>query len=197
VITLREVAAGMVGAYRLARFDANGAYFFDGSKRSFWNSFWVALIVAPFFTLMIAIDFVEETESIDLLRFTLVQAIGYVIGWVLFPLVMVPLSRFIGKDSRYTRFITAYNWCAVLQSGIYMPLAVLAAGTAGASTEAVSPGTFLSFVAMGYVLVYSWFVARAALEATAVEAVFIVMVDFTLGIFINAVVTSLTGHPLL
>jgi uncharacterized membrane protein len=191
MIGWRDVAAGLFGAYRLARFDRSGIAYFDDSAGGFWKSFFAAVIVAPFFTLLLAYNFVSEDSRIDIDRYILIQAIGYVIGWVLFPLVMSRITEIIGRRRRYIRYIVAYNWCSVIQHAVYTPLAVLAADGSGAPTSA----NFLAFAALGYIIVYSWFVAQTALDVPKGVASMIVLLDVAIGIAINGVVYILSSVP--
>jgi hypothetical protein len=191
MIGWRDVAAGLFGAYRLARFDRNGVSYFDDSLGGFWKSFFAAVIVAPFFTLLLAYNFVSDDSQIDIDRYMIVQGIGYVIGWVVFPLIMTRIVQLIGRERRYIRYIVAYNWCSVIQHAVYTPLAVLAADGSGAPTSA----NFLAFAALGYIIVYSWFVAQTALDVPKGLASMIVLLDVLIGIVINGVVYTLSSVP--
>ena len=47
MIGVSDLAAGLRGALRLARFDARGLEQFDNTPRGFWRSFVVALLILP------------------------------------------------------------------------------------------------------------------------------------------------------
>ncbi|MCZ6467897.1 MAG: hypothetical protein O6829_11555, partial [Alphaproteobacteria bacterium] len=125
MLSAREAATSLYGAYRLARFDARGMTYFETSLAGFWRSFYAAVIVAPVFAVLLAMRYAAGGEATDEVRFASVEAIAYVIAWVAFPLVMVSLARLLDREERYLGYIVAYNWASVLQNGLYLPLVML------------------------------------------------------------------------
>ena len=98
-----------------------------------------------------------------LFRFITLEAIAYVIAWVAFPLLMASLARLLDRDDYYIRYIVAYNWAAVLQNLLYIPIAILAA--AGVLSIALS--NTLGLMALALIVAYTWFITRTALEVAA------------------------------
>jgi len=185
--TTGETLKALYGAYRLARLDAGGVAYFDNSIGGFWRSFFAAVIVAPFYALLLQMRY--ETGAVDVAveRFAVVEIIAYTIAWLTFPLAMVSVARGLEKEERYLGYIVAYNWAAVLQNAIYLPIAMLgvAGGVgAGSANAAGLIGLFL-------ILVYSWFVARTALAVGAGTAAAVVFLDLVLGVVINSVAESM------
>jgi hypothetical protein len=184
MIVLREAAYGLFGAWRLARFDASGLNFFDTSTDGFWKSFHAALIVAPLYGILIYADLVfGHIGDVDGLHFVLIRIITYVIGWVIFPLVMVEITRTMKREKHYLGFIIAYNWSAVIQYAVFTPIALFMAGDG----QLASPIGFLGLGIMGYMLVYTWFVARSALAITGGTAAMVVVTDVVLTMLVNIV----------
>jgi len=187
MLSVRETVNSLYGAYRLARFDAGGLAFFDASIGGFWRSFSAALIVAPPYALLLTMRFHEGLGEVGALRFACVEAIAYVIAWVAFPLLMVWLTRLFGRQGHYLRYIVAYNWAGVLQYGLYLPLDMLAVG----GVIARGPSDALAVIVFGLILVYTWFIARAALDLNAAAAAGIVTLDLVLSLFISAVTKNM------
>ncbi len=183
MLTAREAVNSLYGAYRLARFDAGGMAFFETSVGGFWRSFSAALIIAPPYALLLIMRFQGGTEEAGGFRFAFVEAIAYVIAWVAFPLVMVSLARLFERQGNYLRYIVAYNWAAVLQNGLYLPLALLAV----AGAIAPGPSAALAVIVLSLILVYTWFITRTALDLSAAAAAGIVALDLVLSLFIDAV----------
>ena len=186
--TSKEVIYALYGTYRLARFDAGGMRYFDTSIEGFWRSFFAAAIIAPFYAVLLWLRFgVEFPPEADGFRYLCIEIIAYVIAWVLFPLVMISVVRFLELDKNYLRFIVAYNWASVLQNALYMPIAmaVLAGG------QEVGPAAFLLLIALVAILVYTWFIAKTALDVPGGTAAAIVALDFVLGLMINGVSDSM------
>jgi len=183
MISTREIVAALYGAYRLARADAAGLSFFDVTVAGFWRSFFAAALVAPFYLILLMIRYGEMSETVPLVRFLAIETIAYVIAWLAFPVVMATVVKAMDRDAYFIRYIVAYNWAAVLQNGLYLPIAIGA--TAGLLGQA--PATALGLAALGLILVYTWFITKAALDVPSGTAAGIVGLDFLLSVFINAV----------
>jgi len=183
----RDILTALYGASRLASFDVSGHDYFEDSADAFWQSFFAAVLIAPFYLLLLTIRFSGLPETAPFFSFIAIESIAYVIVWVAFPLLMASLAKILDRDSHYIRFIVAYNWAAVLQNGLYLPIAImatsglLAAGTANA----------LGLMALSLIVFYTWFITRTALEIPAGIAAGIVGLDFLLSILINTVATGL------
>src|SRR5438105_15869578 len=97
-----EVQLAVGGALRLARGDPRGLGFFDTSIEGFWRSFRAGLICYPFFLLLLAFRVsAAHRDTSGVPRIVIVETIGYVISWVAFPLFMLPLSRWLGREARF------------------------------------------------------------------------------------------------
>ena len=182
MLTAREALSSLYGAYRLARFDAGGMAFFDTSIDGFWRSFFAAAIVAPFYAVLLTLRFAEGLVSTQPLRFAAIEAIAYVIAWVAFPLVMVSIARLLDREDRYLGYIVAYNWAAVLQNALYLPLAILAV-TGGLTADLANT---LAMIALLAILIYTWFITKTAMALGALAAAALVALDLILSIFINS-----------
>ena len=186
VPSLREIVSSLYGAWRLARFDPQGMAFFDTTLGGFWRSFFAAVIVAPAYVVVV-LSMSDGGRHADPLRFGLAESIGYVLSWVVFPLVMEWLSRRLGCRARYLSYITAYNWAAVIEHLLLLPVLMI-------TSHSVLPdaaGHILWLVTLGFVLAYAWFVTRTALAVTAAAAAAIVGLDIALSYAISSVTVSL------
>ncbi|MCP5373134.1 MAG: hypothetical protein H6907_15515 [Hyphomicrobiales bacterium] len=182
--TRAEVIAGIYGAYRLARADAGAMSYFDTTLDGFWKSFFAAAVVAPFYLLLLVLRLATaQTGVLDPLRFFTAEAIGYVIAWVAFPLIMIPLSEALDRRDHYFRYLVAYNWAAVIQNAIYLPLGFLILSGLVPFGLAV----LLELAAIGAILAYAWFIARTALDIPGLTAAGLVFIDFVVGFAINKV----------
>ena len=91
----------------------------------------------------------------------------------------------MGCDDRVLRYIPALNWARVLELVVLLPAAVV--GTA----EAGGAGAMFRLILMVVVLVYHWFVAKAALEITGPQAAFLVGLNLVMGFIISLWALSL------
>jgi hypothetical protein len=182
-----EIATSLYGAWRLAHLDAGGMRYFGTSVEAFWGSFFAAIIVGPFFSILMVMRFelglVETTAE----RFVAVEAIAYVIAWVVFPYIMLGIARLLERDEHYVRFIVAYNWAAVLQNALYMPIVALT--ITGAMPPALASA--LGLITLAVILFYTWFITRTALDIAGPAAVAIVLLDLILSIFVDAYADSI------
>ena len=181
MITAREIVCGLYGAFRLACLDRGGSNYFDQSPEGFWRSFFAAVLVLPFFVILIALRFGEPGLTQNSVRYFSIEMTSYVISWVAFPLAILPVTRLLDREQNFLGFIVAYNWTSVLQSALYLPIAML-------TITQVIPAPYasvISTVAIGFVVVYSWFVARVVLDVTVGAAIAIVGMDLILSLMIR------------
>ena len=59
------------------------------------------------------------------------------IAWVAFPLVMLSVLRWIGREHRFFDFMVPYNWCQLPQSVLFVLVGlILESGILGRSDRA-------------------------------------------------------------
>ena len=186
-----EVRLALAGTWRLARGDRGGLSYFDRSFDGFWRSFRAAIISYPLYLVLLAMRVsVGDWQRSGGLRIVTVETIGYVIGWVAFPLLMMTVTQRLGRAHRFFDFMVPYNWCQLPQSALF----VLAGLAVEGGMLGPQPGESIGIVAVFATLVYEWYVwyiARVALDTTAAAAVFIALLDFVLGVVISQVAVGL------
>jgi hypothetical protein len=183
-----EIASALHGALLLTRLDRGAMAFFDRSQRGFWNSFVAALLILPAFLILLSLR-VEDAqwEAAGWARILLIEMIGYVVAWVAFPLLMVPVARLLGRETLWLDFIVAYNWSQVLQYAFYFAIVLLIGGRA-------LPNAILQLVAaaaIGVPMLYEGAVARIALDIPWTAAAMVVLIDFALGYALDKAIPAL------
>ncbi len=176
MIAAGEIIAGVYGAWRLARRDPAGMVWLDDSVRGFWHSFWGPALVLPGFLAMQALDGAFDG---DIFRPLLVQLIAYLIGCVAFPLAVASIADGLDRSHRYIRFIVAYNWSAMIQMALLLPVAVLAHLLPGDAFA------MLNLAATIVLLVYQAYIAHVTLEITPASAGLLVVLDLMIGALIQ------------
>jgi len=178
----------MLGALRLARGDRGGLSCFDRSVEGFWRSFRAAVISYPLYLVLLSMRVtVAEWERSGALLIVTVETIAYVIAWAAFPLLILGVAQRIGRAHRFFDFMVPYNWSQLPQSVLFVLVGLeTESGVLGAE-----PAQTIEVAAAVAVLVYEWFIARVALDTTALAAVFVVFVDLLLGVVISHVAGSL------
>ncbi|NQV84331.1 MAG: hypothetical protein HQ494_10980 [Rhodospirillales bacterium] len=178
----RDILAALYGAYRLARFDVSGHNYFDTSTTGFWRSFFAAVLIAPFYFLILHFRYAEFADT-SFFRFVALETIAYIIAWVAFPLFMSSLVREIDRTENYVPFIVAYNWSSVWQNALFLPIELFAITGVLPSAAASLLGLF----ALAAIIAYVWFVTRTALGVSGPMAAAIVGIDFLISILIHTV----------
>lgn len=187
MIDVGAAATGLAGAWRLARLDRAGMRYFEATPEAFWRSFQAAIVAAPIYALLVLLRADDHPLSPDPLRAALIEVIGYVIQWTAFPLAAWYLTRAFNCSGRYFGFMVAYNWANVLQFIAFVPVALL-------SASGWVPGSLVNILALlftGAVVYYQYFIARTALAVDALPALAFVGTDFIIGLFLDAVETSM------
>lgn len=187
MITAREASYSLFGAWRLAHLDPRGMEYFDVSVEGFWRSFWAAAIAGPIYAVVIALKLARQEIELDVLRFLLIEAIGYVILWTAYPLAAWYLIAALGRSNRYTGYIVALNWANVVQFALTLPVVTLIAAD---GLPAPLAG-ILRLAVLAAVLYYHYFIARTALEVDAPVAVGLVFTDFAVSFLREIVVLTL------
>ena len=188
MITTREATLALYGAYRLARVDPKGLFYFDATIEGFWRSFYAALLVAPAYVILLALDLGDRPATAGPVKLVLVEGIVYVIGWTAFPLAMVYVARWLGRSQHYICYIVAQNWANVLEIALFFSVVAIAVGSAAV---AVLP-LLLAGIA---VLVYEWYIARTALEITGWQAAAVVALSVILDFIITYISSGMLRDP--
>ena len=183
MVSLFEVARSVYGAYRLARLDQGGLAYFDGTPAGALRSFWVAALVAPIFVFAVAVGWSGADMPPPLFRTALVEGLFYVIGWCLFPVLMIFGSRLLDRTPRYPLFLSAYNWSHTIQIAIVLPPLFLAL-TGLLSSEAIA---LLFLGAYALTIAYEAYVIRTALDIGMGEAIGLALFDFVLALILEDV----------
>ena len=174
--TVVEFLYALRGLRRLVRFDVGGLGYFDLSIEGFWRSFCVALLIAPFYAIIIPyhLEALQPTASWQHIMIT--EILAYIVGWLLYPLVAYEICRLIGRETEFPGYIVVYNWSTILLVGAEMLvwLPTLAGLTAAVTSQR------LDFLVTHIYLIYLWFIARGALRIPPISAIGMVFTDYVL-----------------
>lgn len=185
MIDVGAAAAGLAGAWRLARLDRSGMRYFEATPEAFWRSFQAAIIAAPIYVVLVLLRSDDHPLSPDPVRAALIETIGYVIQWTAFPLAAWYLTRAFNVSGRYFGFMVAYNWASVLQVLASLPIVLI-------SMSGLLPGGLVDIVYLLFlagVFYYQYFIARIALAVDAVQAIAFVATDVVLSYVLDRVQT--------
>lgn len=186
-----EIARSIRGAFRIAMLDADAPRWFNLSVEGFWRSFLAPVMLAPFYFGLILYDAgagagagagaaAEGVDAADPDGLILLRVLSFTLGWVVYPLAMIPIARMLQLGGAYVPYIIMWNWSAVPQAALMVP-ALLA-------VEIMQPRAagLLFMSAMLTVLFYGYLVARAGLRCAPATAAGVVVLDLVLSLLINA-----------
>ena len=183
-----EVQLAMGGALRLARGDRRGLGFFDASLEGFWRSFRAALICYPFYLLLLSFRVAApQWHASGMPTIVIVETTAYVISWAAFPLLILPLVRWLGREEQFFAFMVPYNWSQVPQSALFVLIALNRASGLLPPTA----GRLAEFAALLAVMVYEWYIARVALAISGAQASSVVIADLVLGVAVSHIAEGL------
>lgn len=189
-----EVTGSLQGAWDLF-LDRPGAMgWFDLSIDGFWRSFRAVVFLIPAYLVtgladrqIVAAELGIEPRFDG--RFLAENALGLILDWIALPLILALMARPLGIASRYTAFVVARNWCAVIA---VIPFGVVAllmvSGLVGPELAST-----LMLAALLIVLRYNYLVARRSLDAGMGLAIGIVALDFAVSLTIGLALHAAFG----
>ena len=191
MITGRELAFGLLGAWRLVRNDASGLQYFDRSAHGALRSFWVMLLVAPAYAVLLMMQFEASGVSQIGLRQIVLGGGIYIIDWLLFPVILLRLAPVLKRQQEVSAYIAANNWAQIL---IYA-LALFFGALGAVLPPSVSAP--MNFLLLGLVALMQYRLLRHALAVTPPQAGLLVFAYLSLGLVLNALLYSLllAGNP--
>lgn len=179
-----EAAHGIFGAWRLLHFDRSGLSHFRATPEGFWNSFWVVLIALPAEALMslLVLSAVPETApEASLGRVTLVFVFIFAVRWLAYLVTIAEISEAILRREYFVTYAVAYNWSQIIRIVILLPaVAIFAVDGADGSGWGIA----IFYAAQVGLWVYSWVIARMALDAPRGAAFLTVVIEIAIaGVF--------------
>ncbi|MDJ0951337.1 MAG: hypothetical protein QNJ94_20690 [Alphaproteobacteria bacterium] len=186
MITSSEIARSVYGAWRLARLDANGMRYFDGTEGAFWRSFFAAALVLPAYVVLVGQGETWRGDEIGPGRLFAIEAISYVISWTAFPLAAFYVVTLMDRGGRYFAYIAAYNWAQVIEISFLLLLSFI-----GHLFGADGLAPTLSYLVLGVIMLYEWFIARSALNVNGFNAFGLVVIGFVIMFFLHSLSTVL------
>ena len=186
MITAAEFRSAVGGALRLARFDPQAFNAFNRTLEGFWHSFFAAVIVGP---LQLLLSFEIAGNSGGAAQIGDDWPLGllaFIVHWLAFPVVMLSAVDWLDRRHRYFVFMVALNWSNLVQVGLLL----LVYSPAAAMLLPAPMLRLVGSVAVAYILVYEWFIAKIGLDISGGRAVAIVLLDSLIGfaIFILAAI---------
>jgi hypothetical protein len=190
VLSAGEIARGVRGAIGLLQRDPKALQCFDNSWPACARSFRVMVLVAPLYGLYLLIYYGTVAATADDLEIALVEALRYVVDWLLFPVIFHEIARRRGWLERYPRYISSLNW-------INLPAVILL--LVGELVAAVAPMTVTALLQIFLqILFFYWFLTatRMTLGAPWTLAAGLMVVNWVPSYFLSILVNRFLGVTL-
>jgi hypothetical protein len=180
------LTSGLFAALRLARGHPDGVVLVSGDRSSIIRSFWAVALSVPAVILRMLMSWASSGVPKDPLHAAGREVIVFLLGWLVFVEVTHRLAPMIGRAERWGRFIVLWNWCNVIEGALVVLGGV--PGTLGA--PAIVDQAF-ELITIGWALWLEWYATRLALGVGAVTAVWLVVLDQAIGIFLASLAVAL------
>ncbi|TWT15691.1 hypothetical protein [Reyranella sp. CPCC 100927] len=187
MITLGEIARGVGGAVRLMKGDLSGLALLDRSREGFWRSFRPAVLLAPLYAFYLMMIYDGATTASSDLRVAVAEGLRYVIEWTLFPVVLLELSRLMGRAPRYIGSVVALNWANI---PLLIGVVALAAATRLVAPDLVGAVELVILVAT---LVLVTRILRFTLDVPWMPAVALAALNLWLSLMLGLIVNGIIG----
>jgi hypothetical protein len=185
MVSGRELALGIIGAWRLARADRTGLLCFDRTPRGFWRSFWVVLILAPAQAVLVAINLAELKIEPASGHVWLLETGFYILDALLLPAVLSELALRRGRIPQVVAFTVAYNYAQILIIGLWF-------AAIGLGSMLPQEAAFVvQLLTLGVLLFYEYRIARIAFDLAPLPATGVVVLSLALSLALQSINTGL------
>lgn len=187
MLSSAEIAQGSQGAIKFLLRDTSAPAHFDNTLESCLRSFQVMALVAPLYALYLFVHYAQVTTVAEDWEIAFIEAMRFVVDWLLFPVIFYEIARRRGWLERYPRYISALNW-------INFPAVILL--LASELVAAVAPATFTALLQLGLqVVFFYWFMmtTRLALGVPWLLAAVLMVVNWVPSYFLSVLVNRLLG----
>lgn len=169
-----EARAALTGLKLLLRFDAGFVNWFDRSPEGARRSFRLMVPMLPVFLFRLFTE-VDLASAATPLLATVTIGTCYVLGWVMFPLILILVGRAIERETQAIGALSSYNWFGAGLSVIACALSLVESSGALGSI----PGLLFSALIIAS-LVYETYQLHVLMGIGYIGAGILAIVDYTL-----------------
>lgn len=172
----------------MAQGRVEGSIFFPSNFQAAKNSFLWAMYLMPLYLYMMYRVQMEIVGFIpELSAFFVIQLSAYSLYWVVYPLIVYYLVRYVERSAAYPAYISMYNWLKATQIILLSVLSAL--GEIGWLNETIF--TVLNTVLMVLIIIAEWNIVRFGLRLRGIMPLTFLLLDGTIGLIITASAESL------
>ncbi len=169
-----EARAALTGLMLLLRFDAGFVNWFDRSPEGARRSFRLMVPMLPVFLFRLFIEVDLASAATPLLAIVTIGTC-YVLGWVMFPLILILVGRAIERESQAIGALSSYNWFGASLSIIACALSLVeSSGALGGIPSLLFSALIIAS------LVYETYQLHVLMGIGYIGAGILAIVDYTL-----------------
>ncbi|MGD9881049.1 MAG: hypothetical protein AB7F22_30360 [Reyranella sp.] len=187
MLSAAEIARGVQGALEFLQRDPAAPRYFENTMEACLRSFRVMAVVAPLYALYLLIYYANVTTVSDELEILFVEAVRYVVDWLLYPVLFYEAARRQGWLDRYARYIGALNW-------INLPAMVIA--LVSLTVASISPTAIAILIDLGLrALLFYWFLVttRMVIGTSWPMSVVLLIVNWVPSLLLSLLVARILG----
>lgn len=125
MLSAGEIARGTQGALKFLRRDPTATFHFDNTGEACLRSFRLMAAILPLYVPYLMLFYSRVEAQADEFEVVLVEALRYVVDWLLFPVIFYEIARRRGWLDHYPRYIGALNWINLPLVAIALVVAVI------------------------------------------------------------------------
>jgi hypothetical protein len=177
--SVSAVTLGLNAALRLARGRADGVVLVADDRKTIGRSFWAIALCVPLVICRLLMSWADTGIPAGAVHLAAREVIVFVVGWLVFVEVTHRIAPMIGRAERWGRFIVVWNWCNVVEGVL-----VILGGIPGTFGAPAIVDQVCVLITIGWALWLEWYATRLAFGVTAVTAVGLVLLDYSIGIML-------------
>jgi len=171
-----ETARSLAATVQLLRHDREGLNGFNNTASGFWHSFAAIILIAPLYLFIASIDWKTGANSATGSRLVSLGALA--LQWVIWPVIMVFVTRWLGLGQHFARYVIVYNWSnVVIVALLAIPITLFKIGLLPFETTLLLTGILQ--LASFY---FEWYLARLSLDTSGLIAGAVVLGNFVLSV---------------
>jgi len=184
-----SLSAGLHGAQLLARGKAHGVLFMEADARGVARSFWAIPFALPSVAYIATTDFPADIHRPAALLFLIRHLAVFIVAWLGFAVFSHRLAGRTGRGPLWPRMIVTWNWCGVPENMlVFVGMLPGALGVPHILDQAAQVVTF------GWAIWIEWFVFRLTFGAGPLLAMWLVMVDQSIGVLATLLAEAFSGR---
>ena len=187
MLTISEIARGTQGALGFLQRDRAAPLQYDNTMEACLRSFQVMIVAAPLFFLYLLLRYSEVTVAADETEIAIVEALRYVVDWLIYPVLFHEIARRRGLLDRYPRYIAALNWINLPEMIVLL---------VGESIVSIMPVNLAVILQLGLqALFFYWFLTatRMILNTGWPTTIVLMIVNWAPSLFLSFVVDRFLG----